>query len=127
MAPRPASDRLQRWTMRDIVSEQDVDEVLAAPVAILYKHSPTCWVSMLAQREMDRLDAAAAGAPVFRVDVVRRRELSGRLAAALGVPHASPQVIVLREGRAVWDASHGGVRADDVRAALEPLSEDSRR
>jgi gamma-glutamylcyclotransferase (GGCT)/AIG2-like uncharacterized protein YtfP len=49
---------------------------------------------------------------VFQVDVVRRRSLSRSIAERLEVRHESPQVILLREGRAAWVASHGKVDAD---------------
>jgi bacillithiol system protein YtxJ len=32
----------------------------------------------------------------------------------LSVPHASPQVIVLRAGAPVWIASHRGIRAETL-------------
>lgn len=46
------------------------------------------------------------------------RPLSLALAALAGVAHESPQVILLVEGRAAWHASHGGVRAAALDAAL---------
>ena len=38
--------------------------------------------------------------------------------ALTGVRHESPQVLLLREGRAAWHASHRGITGERVRAAL---------
>lgn len=92
------------------VDSQDMlDEVLAQPDAILYKHSSRCWLSLIARRQVERFASERAGPPVYQLDVVENRALSNRLATVLGVPHQSPQAIRLRDGRAVWSASHAAV------------------
>lgn len=46
------------------------------------------------------------------------RPLSLAVAALTGVAHASPQVILLAGGKAAWHASHRGVNAAALDAAL---------
>jgi len=46
------------------------------------------------------------------IDVIRERSLAQIVAEALDVPHASPQVIVVRRGVSVWVASHRAIWAD---------------
>lgn len=92
-----------------IESQDMLDEVLAQPEAILYKHSSRCWLSLIARKQVERFASQADGPPVYQLDVVENRGLSSHLAAVLGVPHESPQAIRVREGRAVWSASHAAV------------------
>jgi bacillithiol system protein YtxJ len=40
------------------------------------------------------------------------------VAETTGVHHHSPQVILLRDGEAVWDTSHGRITAEAMAAAL---------
>jgi bacillithiol system protein YtxJ len=94
------------------------DAVQAAPVALLYKHSPFCGASAAAQWEVSRFAAVNPTLPVYQVDVIRERDLSRRIAEALDVPHASPQVILLRAGSPVWVTSHRGIRADALHGAV---------
>ena len=86
-----------------------------ADLSVVYKHSPICGVSSSARGEVATFADANPDVPVWQVDVVRQRELSRRVAAELGTPHASPQVILLCRGRAVWTASHFAI----TRRALE--------
>ena len=44
--------------------------------------------------------------PLYVLKVIEERDLSDAAAQRLGVPHASPQAIVIREGHSVWHASH---------------------
>jgi bacillithiol system protein YtxJ len=85
-----------------------------APVAVGYKHSPICGASAAAHQEVSRFAADHPDVPVCLVDVIRERSLAQAIADALSVPHASPQVIVLRAGAPVWIASHRGIRAETL-------------
>jgi bacillithiol system protein YtxJ len=53
------------------------------------------------------------------VDVIADRPVARGLASTCGVPHQSPQAILFRDGQAIWDASHGGVTADELAAAWQ--------
>jgi bacillithiol system protein YtxJ len=81
---------------------------------IFFKHSNSCPISSAAYREMEKLEDQ-----VNLLEVQSAREVSRELANITGVPHETPQVIVLRGGKAVWNASHFDVRAVAVLKALE--------
>jgi bacillithiol system protein YtxJ len=87
------------------------DLLASAPLVLLYKHSPICGVSAVAQVEVKALHAAAPAVPVYQIDVIRQRRLAARIAAHLGVGHESPQVILVCHGTAVWHASHFQIKA----------------
>lgn len=80
---------------------------------VIFKHSLTCPISSAAYDEM----AEFAG-EVALVEVQRARELSAEIENRLGVDHQSPQVIVLRNGQVVWNASHFKITADAVARAV---------
>lgn len=86
-------------------------------LAILYKHSSRCGISLMAREEVELFAAARPDVPIFQLDVAAQRPLSQALAALLGVPHASPQVVLLRDQRSIWSASHFRITAAALRAA----------
>ena len=90
-----------------------------APV-LLFLHDDFCPISGHAYAEMQemlRLPEAGEKALAL-VDVRRDRAVSRAIAAQTGVRHESPQAIVLRHGRAVWDASHFDITAEAVAGAV---------
>ena len=95
-----------------------LDALLAAPVAVVYKHSTRCPISAMAQEEMRTLLARQPDAPVFVVDVNAQQALSRELAERFAVEHHSPQVILLVRGEPAWHVSHFQVTADAVEAKL---------
>jgi bacillithiol system protein YtxJ len=84
-----------------------------APV-VIFKHSTTCPISAAAYNEMSRFEGEVA-----LVEVQRARSLSKEIEQRTGVTHESPQVLVLRKGKVVWDASHWRVKADAVKEAVK--------
>src|SRR5918911_1884098 len=81
---------------------------------IIFKHSNACSISSRAYREMEKVEGQ-----VNILEVQSAREISRELANLTGVRHETPQVIVLRDGKAVWNASHFDVKAADVMKAVQ--------
>src|SRR5882762_3224308 len=80
---------------------------------VIFKHSLTCAISASAYKQMAEFEGEVA-----LIEVQRARELSTEIENRLGVTHESPQVIVLRNGQVVWNASHFRITTDAVAAAV---------
>ena len=79
---------------------------------VIFKHSTTCSISTVAYSEMERVAGQVA-----LVEVQSGRELSREIEARTGIEHESPQVIILRNGKAVWHASHWKIKTESVEQA----------
>ena len=97
-----------RTTLDDLLTDSKQRPV------IVFKHSNACSISARAYREMQKFEG-----DVNILEVQSARDISRELADLTGVRHETPQVIVLRDGKAVWNASHFDVTANDVAKALE--------
>ena len=84
---------------------------------VIFKHSNACGISSAAYREMEKLEN-----PVNLLEVQSARDVSRELADLTGIRHETPQVIVLKDGKAVWNASHFDVKASAVSQALQSHS-----
>ena len=80
---------------------------------LLFKHSNTCPISARAYRQMQEV-----ASPVSIVVVQKSRDISREVESRTGVQHETPQALVLRNGQAVWTASHFEITADAVERAL---------
>ena len=113
--------------MLKIATQADVADALAAPLAVVYKHSPICPTSGMAYEEMRSLRRLHQDVPVYMVDVVHCRPLSRQIAEQIGVVHASPQAIILRAGVPAWHGSHFDLRADEIAERLQSLKAETER
>lgn len=104
----------------------DIDELEAAiaesrerPV-LLFKHSRTCGISCEALDELRaHVQQGDIRAAYKMITVQSHRRVSDEAAARLGVRHETPQAILLRDGRAVWKASHFRITKEQLDSALQ--------
>ena len=85
----------------------------------VFKHSLTCGTSTAAWSEFQRFAAEQPedGAVYALIEVQSARAVSNALAERTGVRHQSPQVLLLRNARVTWHASHYQI---SVRALKHP-------
>jgi bacillithiol system protein YtxJ len=124
-----------RWTRRRgaacpepvpaLSSGTSVDELLREELVIIFKHSSACPVSWAAHAQVTRFLRANPGAPVRLLPVIKERPLSQRIAAATGLRHESPQIIMLRQGAVVGSASHGAITCEGLSQMLRGQTEAS--
>lgn len=86
---------------------------------ILFKHSNSCPVSSDAHNRIKKIDRQDVIAENMYILIVQNaREISDLVAEELDVKHETPQVIIIRNGEAVYNASHADITADDVAQEL---------
>lgn len=113
---------LEGSNVKPLSSLEDLDACLSAsqesPVFI-FKHSTACPLSSEAYRHVAAYaeNAEAGDPPVYLVKVIEERPVSNKIAEILGVPHKSPQIILVNKGACVWTASHYGIREERIREA----------
>ncbi len=75
---------------------------------LVFKHSTSCSISAGAHEDYMHYIEDSGEPPVdfAIVHVIEDRPVSNAIAETLGVPHKSPQAILVRDGKPVWDESH---------------------
>ena len=122
-------DSLKNWTTsgRSADSEhwntpgtkEDIDAIFESGTHVIYKHSYSCGICAYTQGNIEKkIDDIAQSARLHFVDVKASRPISDYIAEMGGVAHQSPQVLVIRNGDVIHDASHGSVKAETIQAAL---------
>src|SRR5687767_3437299 len=108
----------------DLSTIAALDEFLATSVqraVLIYKHSMTCGTSAHAFEEVQDLMSTVADLSVGFVRVQTARAVSNEIARRFGVRHESPQALLIDGGVVAWRASHYGVTAAAIAAALDRL------
>ncbi len=81
---------------------------------VLFKHSITCPISTDACNQM-----AIVEGDVNIVIVQTARPVSNEIESRTNIRHASPQTIILRNGKPIFNASHYDITADKVEEILK--------
>ena len=87
----------------------------------LFKHSTRCPISAGAHdRVAGFLAHAPEGRPEFYlIKVIESQPVSNAITETLGVPHQSPQLILVKGRKAVWSSSHYGITEDNIAEAIK--------
>ncbi|MFC1607654.1 bacillithiol system redox-active protein YtxJ [Candidatus Latescibacterota bacterium] len=106
--------------IKAVQSNEDIDQIFGDTLAIVFKHSFRCSVSSGAKHEFDRFaESYTQDGKLYIVDVVNNRDLSQEISGRAGVPHQSPQVLVIKDGTVVWNASHWNINQKSLEENCE--------
>jgi bacillithiol system protein YtxJ len=105
------------WKKLDSITQLDhiIEESKEKPV-LVFKHSTRCSISSMAWSRIERNwkeEDNTKVSPYF-LDLIAFRAISDEIALRFSVPHASPQVILIKNGRAIYDNSHMGISYQDI-------------
>lgn len=99
---------------------EELKKLSSEKPVLIFKHSTRCSVSSMS---LDRLlrnwkSADEEKLSPYFLDLIAHRSLSNQIEKEFGIPHESPQVIILKEGKAVYDNSHYGISYLEIMAQL---------
>lgn len=107
------SDISQLQDIKDLSKEQRVSAVL------LFKHSTRCSISSMALSRLETKWNDDEQIPAYYLDLLSHRDISNEIANLFSVEHASPQVLLIKNGVCVYHNSHNGINAQEILAAAK--------
>jgi bacillithiol system protein YtxJ len=98
--------------------ERALDESRERPV-LLFKHSLTCPISTRAFNQLQSYLENADPRITYKLITIQTAvAVSNEAASRLQLQHESPQAILIRHGREVWNASHFEITASALDEAI---------
>lgn len=89
---------------------EEIKEKSKTKPQIIFKHSTTCGISRMVMNTFKSsytLDGNQAD--LYYLDLLSNREVSNEVGYKFQVMHQSPQLLVIKNGVAAADASHGSI------------------
>jgi len=97
--------------------DQLVEESKLAPV-LIFKHSRSCSISRASLDRLERNWKLGNNSRAYFLDLLTYRSISNEIASRFGVPHESPQVLIIQQGEAVYDRSHFDINYPEIEKQL---------
>lgn len=97
---------------------QDIqDKISHEQPVLIFKHSTRCSVSSMALDRLERKwdEQEMQEVEPYFLDLIANRDISNKIAELFGVPHQSPQVLIIKNGKAIYDNSHMGISYQDIK------------
>lgn len=93
--------------------DQAINESSDKP-AIFFKHSTRCSISSMALNRFESDWSEDANGSLYFIDLIKNKDVSNKLSEKANVFHQSPQVIVLKDNKTVYDASHSAISVNEI-------------
>jgi bacillithiol system protein YtxJ len=85
---------------------------------IIFKHSTRCSISRMALKQFENeFDLEGRVTPYF-LDLLNHRDISNEIATRFEVYHQSPQLLLINEGKSIYDASHSDIDAVELKGRV---------
>lgn len=108
--------------MEEITTPEQMTALIGSKEpAILFKYSPTCGISQVAQEAWETFAETPTGLRLAQCDVVQARPAARGMVEQVGVAHQSPQVLVLENGRCIAHTSHYSITVPWLETAAKKL------
>ena len=98
--------------LNEIIKESNESPIL------IFKHSTRCSISRFALKQFENEFNLNGKIKPYFLDLLEHRDISNEIAQQFGVQHQSPQIIVIKDGAAVYDASHQDIEAQKLNAII---------
>jgi bacillithiol system protein YtxJ len=96
---------------------RQLDEMVAVSgqkPAVIFKHSTRCSISRFALKQFENEFALEDKVDAYFLDLIEYRDVSNEIANRFQVVHQSPQLLLIKNGQSVYDASHSDIDAGDL-------------
>ena len=79
---------------------------------IIFKHSTRCSISRFALKQFESEYNLEDKVDLYYLDLLNYRDISNEIAILFQVVHQSPQILIIKNGVVVYDASHSDIQAE---------------
>lgn len=99
--------------LNDLAQLNAIKEESKTRPVVLFKHSTRCSISSVAKTRLERA-GLPQGISFYLLDLIRYRSISNQIAEDFRVTHQSPQVLLIIDGKCMYDESHGSIDMQEI-------------
>ncbi len=99
---------------------EEIKKISEEQPVLIFKHSTNCSVSSTAKSRLERnwKEKEAKNTRTYHLDLIAYRQISNKIATEFNVKHESPQILIIRNGKSIYNASHLGISFDGVKSNI---------
>jgi len=109
--PKEAKDSYTPWIPLISLSQlEEIKEQSQSEVIAIFKHSTRCGISRMVLKQFENsFSEEMKNFKIYYLDLLRYRVVSDEVAATFQIVHQSPQLLVIKSGKAITYASHSNI------------------
>ena len=104
--------------LTNLAQLNDIENMSNVKPIVIFKHSTRCSISRFSLKQFEREYDLEETVDAFFLDLIEHRDVSNEIANKFGVYHESPQLILIKNGKAVYDVSHSDIDAEALKSKV---------
>ena len=108
-----STEKKPRISWIPLISAEQLDTLVSKSgkrPQLIFKNSTTCGISSMALRSFEaQYNLTSEQADLYMFHIQHNRPLSNEIAQRFHIRHESPQLLIIKNGSVVKDASHGAI------------------
>jgi len=109
-----------------LTSKDQIDQIKSSSIdkpALIFKHSTRCSISAMAENRLERAwnPEEIPTMDINHLDLIQHRDISDYIATTFDVPHESPQVLIISDGKCIYHNSHMGIAYHEIKRVFDSL------
>ena len=108
-----------KW--KELIHENEIEEmkqISFQKTILFFKHSTRCSISAMALSRLERSwkeeEINAKNIVPCYIDLIQYRSISNQIEEDFNVEHQSPQVLLIKDGKCIYHASHGDINYSKI-------------
>lgn len=104
------------YTLNTMNQLDEIDAISEIKPVVIFKHSTRCSISRFALKQFDSAyNFEEDKIDWYLLDLLNHRDISNEIAHRYDVTHQSPQIIVIKNKKAIYHDSNDGIDAADLK------------
>ncbi|OUL61003.1 bacillithiol system redox-active protein YtxJ [Flavobacterium sp. AJR] len=104
-----------------LTSLEQLDEIETASKdkqILIFKHSTRCSISRMALKQFEKEFDLDNKVNAYFLDLIAYRDVSNEIASRFNVVHQSPQLLLIKDGKSIYNASHSDIDAEALKSKV---------
>jgi bacillithiol system protein YtxJ len=102
--------------LTDLGQLNEIIELSNQQPVLIFKHSTRCSISRFALKNFENeYDFSEEELQAYFLDLLEYRSISNEIANRFEVKHQSPQILLIKDGKCIYQESHDGVEVSSLK------------
>jgi bacillithiol system protein YtxJ len=104
--------------LTNLTQLDDIANISNVKPIVIFKHSTRCSISRMALKQFEKEYDLNETVDAFFLDLIEHRDVSNEIANKFNVHHESPQLLLIKNGKAVYNVSHSDIDAEALKTKV---------
>jgi len=112
------SSKIDWNALTDLQQLNEIESESNEKPVVIFKHSTRCSISRMALKQFENEFDLHENVKPYFLDLIEHRDVSNEIANRFEVIHQSPQILLIKNGKSVYDVSHDGIDAEVLKGKV---------